>query len=846
MIVKRHSTLCSIIAALTFSVSSPAGAQDVVKPDVPPISHTMTSTPATRLHYLNVPEQPLPYLLDNLDFLEKVQTAPGIHRRLIDKVLELTELPSLLEKKENSDGEDQLLHSKAGSSITVRFELPKSVHYRFFGRRFELDDDDDTRCYFKSGDVYCAYDDAITGSKMWIDVVPTLQLNTKDFLNNFSLGGVYGRTFYNNIRNDFPQLIAEGGDLVDDLWEKINQIIENKEVELALTYAGFFRDLLPQYTKDGVIDPGEADKIKDAIYQKLKTHYQNLDGNDQHAVDDAVDIFIRNFNNFGNQHVSIQNIRAAGITKNNFLDKLKYGSLSFRSWYNVFTNFESLYTLQLHDNEFLLRSDVSSRFRSSSDRFTEFSFDNKIFRQGFLSFTEGIGEAHLQLNGEIHGGVPLRDFFDQQYQADFDTLEFLLGYQPVLIDGTLQGNVHGFLDLKTFYIHGYELQVHQGKKTVGVGFSQGYAYYLHSHGRIDLSASADSFNNRIEGDLHGDLTILEKWGKYSSFYFLSQEEKGDYWYYAAAGVAIENLRALERKWIGRFQFKYDYEFNGSYEQFWDEQILIYPETILTPLAAVRVGIDYHFINPFLFGTTAGFGAGLFLNTSFVTSELELGTKGYASLRSLLSPDGNLNLKTNHDYYRQRQQIVDSLFPAKKAMFKELQQSYWSSLDGFFIETNLQWKIEEHFPHDPPRLLEIGLLGAVNPYYYFRLGGMTSFDQRLRGMYGTLGNKYFTAHFSINEEVITERKNHATTIETSLAASFGNHHLMAAAYLYPERLNYFLNPQDDEGDIVFNLTYESSNDFLEKAFSVTAYGLHWFLDWVYTEIKKSDKKNVGKY
>lgn len=847
MIVKRHSTLCSILAALTFSVSSPASAEDVVKADLTPNITTTATTPATLLQFLNVPEQPLPYLLDTIDFQEKIQQAPGIHRRLIDKVLELQELPSLSSEKEDTiDPKNDLsLDYKAGSSIAVRFELPQQIHYRFFRRRFELVNGGDTQCYFKSGDLYCAYDDAVARNDFWIDVVPTLQLNTKDFLNNFSIGDIKGRTFYNNLRQDLPVLINGVGDLLEDLWGKISNIIENKEVEIGLTYAGFFRDILPQYTGDGVIDPLEADKIKDAISQKLKTHYQDLNHEDQQAVDTAVDTFIRNFNLFGNQHLTIQNIRAAGISRDNFLDKLKYGSLSFRSWYNLFTNFEPLYQLELHDNGFRLKSDVSSRFRARSDRFTELSFDSQTFRQGFLSLTEGLGEAHLQLNGEIHGGVPLKTFFDEQYHSDFDALELLLGYQPVLIDGTIQGNANGFVDLKTFYIHGYELQIHQGKKTIGVGFSQGYAYYLHSQGKIDLSASADSFNNRIEGYLQGDLTIQEKWGKYSSLYFLAQQKSNNYWYYANAGLAIENLRVLERKWAGSFQFQYDYEGNGSYDQYWDEKMVLYPESKVTPLGSLRYGLDYNFVSPFFFTNTEGAGAGLFLNTSFVAAELELGTKGYASLSSLFSPDGKLNLKKNQEYYHQRQQIIDSLFPAKRAMIKELQQSYWSTLDGFFVEAHFQGKAEEHFPHDPPRLLEIGFLGAVNPSFYLRTGGMTSFDQRVLGIYGTLGNKHFTAHFSINDEAITERKNHATTIETSLSASFGDHHLMAAAYLYPERLSSFLNPQEEEGDIVFNLTYESRNDFLEKAFSVTAYGIHWFLNWVYHEMKNSDKKGIER-
>ena len=764
------STLCGLVAAATVSLSSPAQAEK------------------------------------SLELFPRTSTT--------------TQSRPIIKKKRSIDPEDNFpINYRSGSSLEVRLEMPKGTKFSILNRRFELtDDNDNVKCFFKSSKkkLKCL-NEGINGFE-FISVLSYLHTKIDDnLLEGFSggMGTVRGNYFVTNLRREKDTLLEQGKKILETLWDNIYSVIKDENVKNSLTYGSFFRDLLPRYTSDGVIDPNEAKEIQKAVQGKINEHYDSLSREDKQNIDKAVNQFISDFNNYGNNHATIRNIRAIGISDGNFLDKINYGSLSLRDWYKIFTHFEPVYELTLGDNSFKLKSDIFSRFHSRSDYFNELSYSNNVFRHGFLSFAEGIGEAHLQLQGEIHGGRSIKELFGEEHGTEFDTLELLLGYEPVITDGSLKGNVYGFVDFTTLYISGYENLIKEGDNTYGIGFTQGYVYHLLSHGQINLDLSANSFSNIIEGRVGGELVIKEKIGRRGSFYVFNQSNSKDFWYHSTAGLIFENLNVREQTFRGAFNFIYNYNGEGYYNYYFDDSTKYSLESTVKPVGAFRGGLNWNVINPFVFANMNGQGGGLSLNTSFLKSELELGTRGYLSFTNLFAFNGKLDEKTNREYQIKNQQMVDSLFPARRAVITELQQRYLSSLTGSFIETEFHQKSEKNFPHDQPTVISFGLIFAKQDTLYLRTGYVGSLDKRLSGLYGSLGNHKFSTHFSLQRENIPERKSYSTIVKGGASLSLGETQLVASGYLYPSPMAYYLEPKERDGDIVFNVSLETTLEAAAK-------------------------------
>lgn len=697
---------------------------------------------------------------------------------------------------------EEIVNQAGAGSIKARFELPNGVTFSYFNKSFETsllsyDIKEDNLQY--------------AGTSIKADllgIIPAIRDKTT------TIAGIPFTTLITEGESQLPIIAKEAEQLLSTFWNDIKNSIQGREFEAGITFAGFFRDLLPQYTADGVITPDEAIKIKEAVTQKVEEYYKNsLTGEEKGNINNAVDRFSNLFNLKSERYSSIQHLRYI-LGQDDPLSSFLIGSTTIRKLYSLLDEVKPLYKLTIDKNAFRLESNLYARFFAQADSFHTYYFQNHFFRHGTLSLTTGIGEAHLLVTGEMHGGKPLRNFFSEKYEQDFDALELLLGYQPVFIDGSITGSFKGHAEFENININGYEVIIQHGTNELGLGVTQGYVYRASAVGEASSHLKTNSYTLTLTGNASSYFTIHEERGIQSSLFLSFLNNDNAFWSATYFNIINENLRTRTQTWRGYFKLHATLSDETNYHYWlWNKSKVETLKQQFTPGLAAKIGFHMHPGDPFFFLQGKTIGGGVVFTTPWFLATVESGFKKYTAA-DMLIPIMNIEGESPiipeqafHNLKIRTTQIQDSPFPAKRAVMLEEQQQFYSALNGLFLELAGRYQHEESFPYELPAIFRIGTITAKSDEFYFRLGYEGDFTQRVIGAYTSIGNTKFELHSQLQQEQVPSRNSHATLLTNGGRIHLGNSIVTLSGTLYVPQIGRLYANRPNRGDSIYNVSIE---------------------------------------
>lgn len=715
---------------------------------------------------------------------------------------------TVTQKTEPKPNLEELVHT-AGGNLHARFELPDQMKFIYFG---------DTRFSLGQFVYKTASQSALYGTVDLRSESQKLLSSIAD--SSVSINNMPFSTFRREAETQLPAIAADARTILSSFWDDVRAALHSREVEVNLTFASFFRELLPEYTTDGVVTPDEMILIEKAVQHRLEEYYhQQLTPQERKDINNAVQKFSNSFNERASKYSFVRNAQFLAGAQDP-LSLITTGSINARKLYEMITGLAPLYSLTLGENSFRIESNLHSRLLARGEHFQTYQFPDYTFRQGFLSLSTGVVEAHLQIDGEVHGGRPIRDFFGKQYKDDFAVLEFLLGYQPVFVDGTISGEFRGAGNFENRYVQGYEAATQHQRMTLGLGFVQGYVYRVQAQGDASFHAESNSNTSEMTGSFSGNLRWYEEQGLLNQIYFSLLHNDRLFWSSTYLQLTMENVHSIERIWAANFNAQAN--FNGSlgysysYGQLIDQAIKFRADLSL----ATQLGLHLHPADPFLFLRGDKFGTGITITTPhfLVQTETEW---GYSVSGNALFPfpwwgnEGKIPLDIAHNSNMATRQQVDSPFPATQAMLLEERQNIYSALNGAFLEVS--GRLQDTTPQEVPFLMRTGIVAARDDEFYLRLGYCGDWTSRASGVYTEAGNKVFELQAQYLSEEISSRNSAATTISQGGKIYFGKYALTVSGTLYTPAIGKSMINKSEEGDIIYNIIFEGPIDSLPMTF-----------------------------
>ncbi len=816
--MKLVSTLCGLVAGLFISSAAKAEPLELPKPILrPPVpdlfqGHTSQGDNFEGYKWWIIEEPIKQVVLDPLSLKVAQLSVLGLEEKpdpLSLKVARLSvldlkadepkhTLPTLdpnhfeLERyREPSNLSLEFPIPESGSFVDVRVELPSGIKFDLLNESLHLGP-----LEYSIKDKVLMYKGNSNGD---INVNDLFKV-TGDVSDSVLLGGANLSTALKQGGEEFKKISQDGEKIVRQFWDEINNVLAPRKVETVVTIGGFFRDLLPQYIADGVVTPDEIIKIQKKTQERITDYYKSdLTEEEKRKIDGAVKNFVANFNTTVEKYNLTKTLRPlfAGGVDPFTLIRFKPTGPTLRILEDMLTDLAPFYHLDTKDNTFSIDSDLYARIYAQGSLFHALKFENYTFRTGFLSSTKGIAEGHLRVSGKVSGGRPLRDFFDPKYDPDLDFLELVLGYQPVFMDGSIEGQFVAKAFFESFYLQGYEeeFSVPFGKVTLGV--AHGYKYTLNAFAKARFYGIANSAIYRAQGEFVGDFFLEEAIGQESKAYVQLKDRGKSGWYTLTLGETYGTFLIKDHIMEVSLLAESDLTTYVKVEPQISEAGSIYQASSIDVQAALRVGRQVSFFTPYLSLNSTNSGAGLFVVTPFFSAQGEAGLRGSIDVQGFFPLTGRFNEEEAQEHFVNLQLLANSFFPGSEAMRREENYRYLSTLDGFFLEAAYRRVQQTNTSHEPPHTIQLGAVAGWGGVIYTRSGYEGDFSARNNGLYVNMGNDTFNVYFSGRFEQIRERGTIATSIQAGGHFQIGNVLFTGWAEYHPKPLGeYFMNREKD--------------------------------------------------
>lgn len=713
--------------------------------------------------------------------------------------------------EERDESLQEHIGGRSASSISARVELAEPIKFNIWNRTITLGG-------FKRkvpGGSFLYNDQLLTDLAQ-----PILDGN---FDETIKIGDESIGPLIEQYVKELPQFATETVDAVQNLWDQLYTVLEPRAGELGFHLYVFFQDLLPQYTSDGIITPTEAYDIAVAMEEYLRQFHDTvLTEEERQQVDAALNDFSAAFNNIANKYTIDDKLRAM-MGSEDPLSMITIGPIPLKDYYNMFTQVLPLFKSTVTENSFTLKGTAHARGSIVSDYFNSYIYKNHVFRHGTLSSFKGVGSVTVDVTGEFHAGKPLRDFISEEdlSQESYEKLVTLLGYEPVMLDGSINGTMKASALMENLYLRGFEKVTQKKGHMYGVGVAPGFVLRTSLFSNASISAYEDSFKEEIKGSFEGELGMQTEVGRHTRLYFVSRTDTPKFWHSVYGGFILENLLIHQRNYHAAFDIEANFkgEYHAEFSNSKDEKKFF--RNSLKPILALTAGMRRgERLNPFVYGNydTEEFGVGAYFNTSSVAGSTRIGFPGFVEGDVLIPIRGSrINTRATEDYHLEKTHLMFSPFPATNAMLWDAQRKYYSKLQGTFIEASIKNVHEPSFPHEVPTLATTGLVFSKNSDAYFRVGGITTFTQRAYGSYLTIGTNRIAFNAAFMHEEIGDRNSSANRADfgANISLGKGKLHLNSNLVFVPNELGPFLgaeNPTtagtaDSRGEIRYNIMYE---------------------------------------
>ncbi len=612
-------------------------------------------------------------------------------------------------------------------------------------------------------------------------------------------------------RRDVPVIAQEMPGVLRDFWDDVRDAVRPSRNDIIADFAGFFRRILPQYTRDGVITPEEAREITRLVKDHFEeVYHRELSQEEQRDLDSAIGRFRERTNELLGR-LDIDNLIQVILADRD--NNVFIGEHTFGEYRLLFEDMLPLLHVEHGENSIHAWADAYARLRARSDSMSMYHFDTShgeyILRHGTLNETELLAEGHLRLDAEFHAGRPLRDFAgdaSEEVLNAIDQIELLLGYQPVMIDATLDAQAQASVSLENSIQEAYEATVIDDEYRIGFGISHGFVYRFDLDFIVEARAWANSLEYEIGSDMRADIALREEEGQQVQVWRFIEDREEEGFFGASLGARWENLTVRDyslqmrfsmrsgfernmsttrgmvqqehlrleqrlrpmvpgvvRDYILRtdFSMRPDFEGNVSTDIETVQQEHLRMEQRLAPIFAGVAGVHLGHFTLFATLQDTTIGTGMFVTSDRGTIEAHIDTDGHVRFAHLAALDGSVDDVEARALHRDRLLHEYSLFPARYASIWDLENQYrTSALHGLFLESGIDASFLGD-PHEAPLVARLGIMIADDGYV--RLGGFSGVDMSVYGAYAGAGSRAFGADVGLVQERVAERDSLATSI-----------------------------------------------------------------------------------